>query len=389
MRCRGRSKLPRPGLPVTSVAQLSSRTRPDSPGRNYKGMQFTAAQIAEFLHGTVEGNAQAVVHDLAKIEDGRPGMLSFLANPVYTELVYSSAASVVIVNRDFKPSKALPEGLTLVRVDDPRAAFSHLLAKYEAQRYDVAGVEQASHVSPKAKVAVGAYIGAFTYVADGAVVEEGAKIFPNCYVGKNARIGKGTLIHAGVKVHANCVVGANCVLHSGVVIGADGFGFVPNEQGVQEKMPQIGNVILEDDVEIGANTTVDRATLGHTIIRKGAKLDNLIQVGHNVEIGAHTIVVAQTGIAGSTRIGSHCLIGGQVGIVGHLHIGNHVKIAAQSGVGTNLPDDAVVQGSPAYAIGEYKRSYVHFRNLPELKLQIDQLQKELNSLVEANGKARH
>lgn len=343
-------------------------------------MQFTAAQIAQFLHGAVEGDGAVTVNDVAKIEEGRPGTLTFLANPLYTEHLYSTGASVAIVARDFKPAKALPAGLVLVRVDDPRAAFARLLDLYESQRFTQQGVEQPSFISPKAKVAAGVYIGAFTYIGDGAVVEDGAKVFPNCYIGPGVRIGRNSRLHAGVKVYANCSIGARCVLHSGVVIGADGFGFVPAEGGLQEKMPQIGNVVIEDDVEIGANTTVDRATLGHTVIRTGVKLDNLIQVGHNVEIGPHTVVVAQTGIAGSTRIGAHCLIGGQVGIVGHLHIGNRVKVAAQSGVGANLPDDAVVQGSPAYAIGDYKRSYVMFRNLPAMKQQLDKLSNELDQL---------
>ncbi len=338
-------------------------------------MQFTAEQIAGLLHGEVEGNAQVAVGDVAKIEEGRPGTLTFLANPVYTEYLYTTKASIAIVGADFKSAKDLPGTLTLVRVADPRAAFAKLLEIYEAHRFTKTGLEQPCHISPKATVAGDVYVGAFTYIGDGAVVAEGAKIYPGCYIGDGVRIGKGTRLHAGVKVYANCVIGANCILHGGVVIGADGFGFVPGAGGGHEKMPQIGNVVIEDDVEIGANTTVDRATLGHTVIRKGAKLDNLIQVGHNVEIGAHTVVVAQTGIAGSTRIGSHCLIGGQVGIVGHLHIGNRVKIAAQSGIGTNLPDDAVVQGSPAFGIGDYKRSYVLFRNLPDMKQRLDQLDK--------------
>ncbi|MCC6841232.1 MAG: UDP-3-O-(3-hydroxymyristoyl)glucosamine N-acyltransferase [Flavobacteriales bacterium] len=343
-------------------------------------MQFSAAQIAELLEGEVDGDAQVLVNDLAKIEEGKPGTLTFLANPKYTDLLYSTGASIAVVARDFQPTQPLPKRLTLIRVGDPRACFSRLLKMNEGLVSDKRGIEQPSFVSPKAKVAAGAYIGAFSYIGEGAVIEEGAKIFPHCTVGDDARIGKGTVLHANVTVYHRCIVGANCVVHSGAVIGADGYGFTANAAGEQEKMPQVGNVILEDNVEIGANTTVDRATLGHTIIRKGAKLDNLIQVGHNVEIGAHTLVVAQTGIAGSTRIGDHCVIGGQVGIVGHLHIGNRVKVAAQSGVSVNLPDDAVVQGSPAYAIGDYKRSYVLFRNLPEITQQLDQLKKELDNL---------
>ncbi len=351
-------------------------------------MQFTATQIAELLEGEVDGDAQVLVSDLAKIEEGRPGTLTFLANPKYTDFLYATGASIAVVAKEFKPTQELPKRLTLIRVADPRACFSRLLKMNEGLRYNKRGIEQPSFVSPTAKVAPGAYIGAFSYIGDGAVVEEDAKVFPHCTVGDGARIGKGTRLHANVTVYPRCVVGANCIIHSGAVIGADGYGFVQDEKGEQEKMPQVGNVIIEDEVEIGANTTVDRATLGHTIIRRGAKLDNLIQVGHNVEIGAHTLVVAQTGIAGSTRIGDHCVIGGQVGIVGHIHIGNRVKVAAQSGIGTNLPDDAVVQGSPAFAIGDYKRSYVLFRSLPLLKQQIDQLKKTLDRLMAATGTAK-
>lgn len=343
-------------------------------------MQFSAAQIAELLEGEVDGDAQVLVNDLAKIEEGRPGTLTFLANPKYTDLLYSTGASIAVVARDFQPTQPLPKRLTLIRVGDPRACFSRLLKMNEGLVNEKRGIEQPSFVSPKAKVAPGAYIGAFSYIGEGAVVGEGVKIFPHCTVGEGAQIGKGTVLHANVTVYHRCIIGENCVIHSGAVIGADGYGFTVNAAGEQEKVPQVGNVVIEDDVEVGANTTIDRATLGHTVIRKGAKLDNLIQVGHNVEIGAHTLVVAQTGIAGSTHIGDHCVIGGQVGIVGHLHIGNRVKIAAQSGVGTNLPDDAVVQGSPAFAIGEYKRSYVHFRNLPELMHRTDALEKEIEAL---------
>lgn len=343
-------------------------------------MQFTAGQIAEFLQGEVDGNTQVLVHDVAKIEEGRSGTLTFLSNPRYTEYVYTTAASVVIVERDFRPAKDIPKHLTLIRVADPRAAFARLLEIHEAQRFEMVGVEQPSYVGPRAKLGENVYVGAFSYIADNVVVEDGVKIYPNCYVGEGVRIGKGTLLHPGVKVLAKCVIGAHCVLHSGVVVGADGFGFTINAKGEQEKMAQIGNVVIEDDVEIGANTTIDRATLGSTFVRTGVKLDNLIQVGHNAEIGAHTVVVSQTGIAGSTRIGSHCMIGGQVGIAGHLVVGDRVKIAAQSGIGSNIPDDAVVQGSPAFPIGDYKRSYVLFRSFPRFKQQIERLEKEIEAL---------
>ena len=330
-------------------------------------MQFSASQIAELLEGEVDGDAQVLVSDLAKIEEGKPGTLTFLANPKYTEFLYSTGASIAVVERGFQPSRSLPKRLTLIRVADPRACFSRLLKMNEDLQYDKKGIEQPSFVSPKAKVASGAYIGAFSYIGDGAVVEDGVKIFPHCTIGDGVHIGKNTRIHSGVQVYHKCVVGSNCVIHSGVIIGADGFGFTTDANGVYEKMPQVGNVVIEDDVEIGANTTIDRATMGSTVIRKGVKLDNLVQIGHNVEIGAHTVIASQTGIAGSTKIGRYCMIGGQVGIIGHLIIADQVKIAAQSGIGHNITEvGATVQGSPAFAIGDYKRSYVLFRNLPQL-----------------------
>ncbi|MFT3886479.1 MAG: UDP-3-O-(3-hydroxymyristoyl)glucosamine N-acyltransferase [Flavobacteriales bacterium] len=352
-------------------------------------MQFSAGQIAEFLGGEVDGDTQVLVHDVAKIEEGRLGTLTFLANPRYTEHLYTTAASVAIVDAAFQPTRPLAKRLTLIRVQDPRAAFAKLLEMHAAHQYEKVGYEQPSYISPKAVIGKDVYIGAFSYIGDGAVIEDGVKIFPNCSVGDGARIGEGTRLHAGVKVYARCTIGARCMLHSGVVIGADGFGYNMNAAGEHEKMAQIGNVVIEDDVEIGANTTIDRATLGSTIIRRGVKLDNLIQIGHNVEIGEHTVVVSQTGIAGSSRVGRNCLIGGQVGIAGHLVVGDRVRIAAQSGIGNNIPDDMTVQGSPAFNIGEYKRSYVLFRNLPELKKQIGALEKglaELKALHDEAGK---
>jgi UDP-3-O-[3-hydroxymyristoyl] glucosamine N-acyltransferase len=340
-------------------------------------MQFTAAQIAELLKGEVDGDPQVLVNDLAKIEEARTGTLTFLANPRYTEHLYTTGASIAIVEAGFAPAQPLPKRLTLIRVKDPRAAFGELLERYDRLRFDRKGIEQPSYVSPKATLGRDVYIGTFCHIGDGVVLEDGVKVFPGCTIGDGARIGKATILHAGVKVYHNCVVGARCQLHSGVVIGADGFGFNTDSAGRYQKMPQVGNVLIEDDVEIGANTTVDRATLGSTILRRGVKLDNLIQVGHNVEIGPHTVIAAQTGIAGSSKIGAHCMIGGQVGIAGHLVIGDRVRIAAQSGIGNNIPDGTTVQGSPAFAIGDYKRSYVGFRNLPDLLKRIEALEKTL------------
>ncbi len=343
-------------------------------------MQFTASQIAELLKGEVDGDPQVMVNDLAKIEEARSGTLTFLSNPRYTEFIYDTKATIAIVHRDFQPGKPIPKSLTLIRVDDPRHAFTQLLERNALLSTDKKGVEQPSFVSPTARLGKGVYIGAFSHVGDGVVLGDGVKVFPGCFIGNDAHIGANTLMHAGVKVHHRSQIGERCVLHSGAVIGADGFGFVPDAHGVYEKMPQVGNVILEDDVEVGANTTIDRATIGHTIIRQGTKLDNLVQVGHNAELGKHIVVVAQSGIAGSSKVGDHAQIGGQVGIAGHLHVGAGVKIAAQSGIGSDIADNTVVQGSPAFSIGEYKRSYVHFRNLPQIMQRIDQLEKELEAL---------
>lgn len=343
-------------------------------------MQFTAEQIADLLDGVVDGDPQVLVSDLAKIEEARSGTLTFLSNPKYTEYIYITKATIAIVNTDFHPGKPLPKTLTLIRVKDARMAFTHLLERNAELQYEKKGIEQPSYVSPKAKLGRNVYIGAFCYIGDDVELADGVKIFPNSYIGDRCHIGSNTRIHAGVKVYHQTRIGSHCVIHSGAVIGADGFGFVPRADGVYEKMPQVGNVILEDTVEIGANTTVDRATIGHTIIRTGTKLDNLVQVGHNAEIGAHTVVVSQAGIAGSTKIGGHNQIGGQVGIAGHLVIGDRVRIAAQSGIGSNIADGETVQGSPAFKKGLHDRSFVVYRNLPDLKRRVDSLEKELAAL---------
>lgn len=348
-------------------------------------MQFTAEQIAELLEGVVDGDPQVLVNDLAKIEEARSGTLTFLANPIYTEYIYKTKATIAIVSIDFAPSRALPKTLTLIRVADPRMAFTQLLERNYELQYEKKGIEQPSFVSPKAKLGKNVYIGAFSYVGDQVELGDGVKVFPNCFIGDGTRIGDGARIHAGVKVYHQTVIGARCVIHSGAVIGSDGFGYVPDANGVYEKMPQVGNVVLEDDVEVGANTTIDRATIGSTVIRQGTKLDNLIQVGHNAEIGRHNVIVAQTGIAGSSTVGDHNQIGGQVGIAGHLTIGDRVRIAAQSGIGSDIADGTTVQGSPAFDKGPYDRSYVVFRKLPELLKRIDQLERELKELRERKG----
>lgn len=343
-------------------------------------MQFTAEQIAELLGGEVDGDPQVLVNDLSKIEEARGGTLTFLANPIYTEFIYKTKATIAIVARDFAPQHALPKTLTLIRVADPRMAFTRLLERNSELRYEKKGIEQPSFVSPSARLGKNVYIGAFSYVGEDVVLADGVKIFPGCYVGDGVRLGTGTRIHAGVKIYHGTVMGAHCVVHSGAVIGADGFGFVPNAKGEYDKMPQVGNVVLEDRVEVGANTTIDRATLGTTYIREGTKLDNLIQVGHNADIGKHNVIVSQAGIAGSTKVGDHNQIGGQVGISGHLIIGSNVRIAAQSGIGKDIPDGTTVQGSPAFAKMQHDRSHVIFKMLPELLKRINDLEKQLAAL---------
>ncbi len=343
-------------------------------------MEFSAGQIAEMLGGELVGNADQKINALSKIEEGKSESLSFLSNPKYTEYIYSTKASAVIVAKTFEPEKSLPETLTLIKVDDAYACFAKLLDAYQQLKHSKTGVEQGAFVSESAQLGEEVYIGGQTYVSDGAEIAKGVKIYPQCFIGERVKIGAGTLIHAGVKIMADSVIGEDCVIQPGSIIGGDGFGFAPNREGNYAKVPQIGNVILEDHVEIGAGTTIDRATLGSTIIRKGAKIDNLIQIAHNVEIGENTVIAAQTGIAGSTKIGKNCMIGGQVGIVGHLHIPDGTKIAAQSGVGHSLKEEnQIIQGSPAFGIGDYKRSYVGFRKLPEIQRELNEIKKQLKS----------
>ena len=330
------------------------------------------------LSGEVVGNPEVTVSSLAKIEEGKPGALTFLSNPKYTEYIYSTGASVAIVAADFTPEKTLPAQLTLIKVADPYACFAKLLEAYNQLRQPQAGISKLAHVSASAVVADEVYMGEFVSVGERVSIGKGCKIYPQVYIGDGVRIGDGTTVYPGVRIYADCVVGNHCTLHSGVIIGADGFGFAPNAENNYAKVPQIGNVIIEDHVEIGANTAIDRATLGSTIIRKGVKLDNLIQVAHNVEIGENTVIAAQTGIAGSTKIGRDCMIGGQVGIVGHITIADGTKIAAQSGIAHSIKDPGtIVQGSPAFAIMDYKKSYIGFMKLPELMKQLDAINKKL------------
>ena len=334
-------------------------------------MKVTVQQIADLLNGEVIGNAATEVSDLSKIEEGKPGSLSFLSNPKYVPYIYETKASAVIINKSFVPEH--PVQTTLIKVEDAYAAFTKLLEFYNQIKNNKVGIEQPNFVGENTVYGQDIYIGAFAYIGQNCQIGDNVKIYPNCYIGDNVKIADNTTIFAGSKIYADTQIGSRCIIHSGTTIGSDGFGFAPQEDGSYAKVPQTGNVIIEDDVEIGANTTIDRATLGSTIIRQGVKLDNHIQIAHNVEIGAHTVIASQTGIAGSTKIGKYCQIGGQVGIVGHITIGNYVKIQAQSGVNKSLKDNDVVQGSPAINYGDFSKSFVHFRNLPKIVEDIDKL----------------
>jgi len=339
-------------------------------------MNFTAQQIAGILEGDIVGDPEIEVSKLSKIEEGTEGSLTFLANPKYKSYIYSTKASITIVNKTFEPENDITT--TLIKVEDAYKSFSKLLEYYNQVKLNKHGIEQPSFISESAKIPEDVYVGAFSYIGDNVILGENVKIFPGSYIGDNVKIGDNTILFAGAKIYSECVIGNNCVINSGAIIGADGFGFAPNEKGEYSKVPQTGNVIIEDFVDIGAATTIDRATLGSTVIRRGVKLDNQIQIAHNVEIGKNTVIAAQTGIAGSTKIGENCQIGGQVGIVGHIIIGNNVKIQAQSGIGRNVKDDEVLQGSPALGYGDYNKSYVYFKNLPKIVKTINDLEKKAN-----------
>jgi UDP-3-O-[3-hydroxymyristoyl] glucosamine N-acyltransferase len=338
-------------------------------------MKFTAEQIAGILDGEIMGNPLAQVYKLAKIEEGVEGSLTFLSNQKYQNYIYSTNASIVIVNKTFVPEREI--NTTLIKVDDAYASFSKLLEYYNQVKLMKSGIEQPSFISENVIYGTDLYLGSFAYIGKNVTIGNNVKIYPNTFIGDNVTIGDNCLFYAGVRIYSETEIGSGCIFHSGTIIGSDGFGFAPLEDGTFSKIPQIGNVIIENNVEIGACSTIDRATLGSTIIRKGAKLDNQIQVAHNVEIGENTVIAAQTGIAGSTKIGSNCMIGGQVGIAGHLVIGNNVRIQAQSGVGSNIKDDEKLQGSPAIGYNDFFKSYVHFKNLPKIVSEIETLKKKI------------
>jgi len=344
----------------------------------FKLMKFSAKQIAELLNGNVEGDPGIEVSKLSKIEEGNAGTLSFLANPKYTQYIYTTTASIVIVSKDFIAEQ--PISATLIRVDDAYKAFAKLLELYNEILRNKVGISAQAFIAKSAFLGKNVYIGEFAYIGENVEIADNVKIYPQAYIGDNCTIGENTSIFPGVKIYSDNVIGKACTLHSGVVIGADGFGFTPNVENHYMKVSQIGNVVIEDNVEIGANTTIDRATLGSTIIRKGVKLDNLIQIAHNVEIGENTVIISQTGIAGSTKVGKNCMIGGQVGIIGHLKIADNVKIAAQSGIGSNIDEEgAIVQGSPAYKVKDYQKSYIYFRKLPSIVERLEALEKKLKT----------
>lgn len=342
-------------------------------------MEFTAATIAGFLNGEVVGNPEIKVNTIARIEEGHEGALSFLANPKYEHYIYSTKSSVVLVNKEFKPSGEI--SATLIKVNNAYDAFASLLTLVEQSKPKKKGIHPAAVIEPTAKTGENIYLGAFAYIGENCEIGDGTRIYPHVYIGDGTKIGKNCTIYSGVNIYHECLIGNGCTIHSGTVIGSDGFGFAPQSESEFMKIPQIGNVILEDNVEIGANVAIDRATIGSTIIRKGVKIDNLIQIGHNVEVGENTVMAGQAGIAGSTKIGKNCMFGGQVGIAGHLFVADGTKIGAQSGIGSNIKEEnTTILGTPAIDYRQFFKSSVVFKKLPELKTKIETLEKEVETL---------
>lgn len=341
-------------------------------------MEFSAKQIAQMLEGRVEGNENAVVGKLCKIEEGEKGGLSFLANPKYNHYLYSTKASIVIINEDFEPEKEIKT--TVIRVKDAYSCFAKLLEIYNQYRLNKNGISSLAFIDKQAEIAEDVYVGEFAVISKGAKIGKGSKIYPHVYIGDDVKIGENVTLFAGVRIYHDTVIGNNCILHSGAVLGADGFGFAPLADGTFKKIAQIGNVVIEDDVEIGANATIDRATMGSTKVMKGTKIDNLCQLGHNVVIGQSTAMAAQTGVAGSTKIGSNCFIGGQVGFSGHIKVGDRCSIGAQAGIISDIKDEARIIGSPAIDAKAYMKSYVYFRKLEQMKNKMDELEKRLAAL---------
>jgi UDP-3-O-[3-hydroxymyristoyl] glucosamine N-acyltransferase len=342
-------------------------------------MEFTAATIAVFLNGVIEGDPDIKVNTIAKIEEGQPGALSFLANPKYEHFIYETKSSIVLVNKSFVPSARIEA--TLIKVENSYEAFASLLRLVDQARPRKKGIHTTAIIEATAKVGSDVFIGPYTYVGENCIIGDGCSIYPHVYIGDNTKLGNNCTVNPGVKIYHDCILGEGCIIHAGTVIGSDGFGFAPQSESEFMKIPQLGNVVLEDHVEIGANVAIDRATMGSTIIRKGVKLDNLIQIAHNVEVGENSVMAAQTGISGSTKVGKNCMFGGQVGLAGHLKIANGTKIGAQGGIlGDVKEENTAIIGSPAIEVKQFLRSSVIFKKLPEMKLKIDSLEKEIESL---------
>ena len=346
-------------------------------------MEFSAKQIAAYIQGEIVGDENATVHTFAKIEEGIPGAISFLSNPKYTPYIYESKASIILVNKDFVPEHDIKA--TLIKVDSAYESLAKLLTLYEQSKPKLTEIDSLAYIAPTAKVGQNVYIGPFAYIGDYAEIGDNTAIHPHATVSAGAKVGSDCILYPNVTVYHDCRVGNRCILHAGCVIGADGFGFAPTPEGY-EKIPQIGITILEDDVEIGANTCVDRATMGATIVHRGVKLDNLVQIAHNDEIGSHTVMAAQVGIAGSTKVGEWCMFGGQVGIAGHIHIGNKVDLGAQSGVPGNLKDGSRLIGTPPMELKPYFKAQAVFRKLPDMYFELNALRKELNELKQQLNK---
>lgn len=346
-------------------------------------MEFTAKQIASFIQGQIIGDENTAVNTFAKIEEGVPGAISFLSNPKYTPYIYETKSSIVLVNKDFEPEHEIKA--TLIKVDNAYESLAKLLNLYEQSKPRRTGISSLAYVAESAKIGENVYIAPFACVEDNAVVGDNTSIHPHVTIGSGAKVGNNCILYAGATIYHDCRIGNNCILHAGSVIGADGFGFAPSTQGY-EKIPQIGIVILEDDVEIGANTCIDRATMGATIIHRDVKLDNLVQIAHNDEIGSHTVMAAQTGVAGSTKVGEWCMFGGQVGIAGHIQIGNKVNLGAQSGVPGSIKDNQQLMGTPPMGLKPFFKSQAVFRKLPDMYKEINELRKELNELKQLLNK---
>lgn len=345
-------------------------------------MEFTAKDIANLINGKIEGDPEVIVYKVSKIEESEGGSLTFLANPKYTSYVYSSKAAVIIVDNDFRPE--YPIQSTLIRVINPYSAFAGLLEYYNNIKHNRSGISDKSDIADTARLGNNVYVAPFVVIGENTEIGDDVKIYSNTVIGDNVRIGNNCLIFSNVNVYADCIIGSHVTLHSGVVIGSDGFGFAPQQDNNYQKIAQIGNVILEDYVEVGANTSIDRATMGSTIIRKGVKLDNLIQIAHNAEIDENTVIAAQSGVSGSTKVGKNCMIGGQVGIVGHLQIGDEVRIAAQSGITSSIKEKGhTVLGSPALEYNDFKKAYIYFKNLPSLVERLNKLEIQVNKNSES------